>query len=174
VGRLPDARAAEQSLHLCEELQKLRVRLRLEGDRQATRTSAETPSLGVLIGRHLVFESPRRNGDGAKESMHTTVISGRASADDPRSLTVFYRSHLGGCGDLLESILENRNPSFRKVILQGDLNPTNLITSPELLARFDVKLVGCSAHARRPFAIYEHEDRVRWRVHADLVPGPCD
>ena len=164
-------RAAEESLRLCEEMQRLRVRLRLEGDRKATRTSAEAPSLGVLIGRRLVFESPRRNGDGAKESMHTTVISGRTSADDPRSLTVFYRSHLGGCGDLLESILENRDPSLRKVVLQGDLSSTNLITSPELLARFDVKRVGCSAHARRPFALYEDEDRVRCGYMLTLFQG---
>jgi hypothetical protein len=164
-------RAAEESLRLCEEMQRMRVRRRQEGDRQATRTSAETPSLGVLIGRRLVFESPRRNGDGAKESMHTTVISGRTSADDPRSLTVFYRSHLGGCGDLLESILENRDPSLRKVVLQGDLSSTNLITSPELLARFDVKLVGCSAHARRPFALYEHEDPVRCGYMLTLFQG---
>ena len=164
-------RAAEESLRLCEQMRRLRVRRREEGDRQATRTSAETPSLGVLIGRRLVFESPRRNGDGAKESMHTTVISGRTSADDPRSLTVFYRSHLGGCGDLFESILENRDPSLRKVVLQGDLNPTNLITSPELLARFDVKLVGCSAHARRPFALYEHEDRIRCGYMLTLFQG---
>ena len=164
-------RAAEESLRLCEQMRGARVRLRLQGDRQATRTSAETPSLGLLIGRRLVFESPRRNGDGAKESMHTTVISGRTSADDPRSLTVFYRSHLGGCGDLLESILEKRDPSLRKVVLQGDLSPTNLITSPELLARFDVKLVGCSAHARRPFALYEHEDRVRCGYMLTLFQG---
>jgi hypothetical protein len=163
--------AAEESLRLCEEMRRLRVRLRQDGYRQATRTSAETPSLGMLIGRHLVFESPRRNGDGPKESMHTTVISGRTSADDPRSLTVFYRSHLGGCGDLLESILESRDPSLRKVVLQGDLSPTNLITSPELLARFDVKLVGCSAHARRPFALYEHEDRIRCGYMLTLFQG---
>jgi hypothetical protein len=163
--------AAEESLRLCDEIRRLRVQLRLEGCRQATRTSAETPPLGVLIGRHLVFESLRRNGDGPKEAMHTTVISGRTSANDPRSLTVFYRSHLGGCGDLLESLLKSRNPSLRKVILQGDLSSTNLISSPELLARFDVKQVGCSAHARRPFAIYEHEDPVRCGYMVTLFQG---
>jgi hypothetical protein len=103
--------------------------------------------------------------------MHTTVISGRTNADDPRSLTVFYRSHLGGCGDLLESIIEHRDPCLRKVVLQGDLSTTNLITSPELLARFDVKVVGCSAHARRPFALYEHEDRVRCGYMLTLFQG---
>lgn len=164
-------RAAEESLRLCEEMQRLRVRLRQEGDRKTTRTRAEAPSLGVLIGRRLVFESPRRNGDGPKESLHTTVVSGRTNADDPRSLTVFYRSHLGGCGDLLESILEHRDPGLREVVLQGDLSPTNLITSPELLARFDAKLVGCSAHARRPFAVYEHEDRVRCGYMLTLFQG---
>jgi hypothetical protein len=162
---------AEESWRRCEEMRNARVRRREQGDRQAIRTSAETPSLGVLIGRRLVFQSPRRNGDGPKESMHTTVISGRASADDPRSLIVFYRSHLGGCGDLLESILETRDPRLRKVVVQGDLNPTNLIASPELLARFDVKLIGCSAHARRPFALYEDEDPVRCKYMLLLFQG---
>ncbi|MFC1642690.1 hypothetical protein ACFL5O_08390, partial [Myxococcota bacterium] len=59
-----------ESLRLCEEMRKLRARLRHDGYRQATRTSAETPSLGMLIGRYLVFESPRRNGNGPQESMH--------------------------------------------------------------------------------------------------------
>ncbi len=52
--------------------------------------SEETPSLGVLIGRRFAFESLRRNGDGPKEAMHTTVVTGRSVAADPKSL--IYRS----------------------------------------------------------------------------------
>jgi hypothetical protein len=153
--------AAEESLRRCAEEQRAREKRREDGDRQAKRTARETPSLGVLIGRKLAFESPRRNGDGAKESMNTTVISGRTVAADPRSLLVFYRSHLGGCGNLFEALLQSRKPKARKVTLQGDLSSTNLVTAPELLRRFNIRVIGCSAHARRPFANYEHEDPYR-------------
>jgi hypothetical protein len=114
----------------------------------------------MLIGRILEFESPRQDGQGSKQSMNTTVLSGRSIAEEPRSLIVFYRSHLGGCGNLLESVLHSRSPSAREVTLQADLSTTNLVSDPELLARFNLRLTGCSAHARRPFALYEHEDPV--------------
>jgi len=151
-------RAAEESLRRCAEEQRAREKRREDGDRTATRTAREAPSLGVLIGRRLAFESPRRNGDGAKQSMNTTVVSGRTVAEDPQSLLVFYRSHLGGCGNLFEALLQSRGQTARAVTLQGDLSSTNLVTSDELLNRFSIKVVGCSAHARRPFANYEHED----------------
>jgi hypothetical protein len=152
--------AAELAFRRCEEARRERIRRREEGDREATPSPEETPSLGALIGRRLAFESPRRNGDGPKESMNTTVVSGRAVAEEPRSLIVFYRSHLGGCGNLFEHILANRSPAAKRVILQGDLSSTNLVTSPELLGRFKIRHIGCSSHARRPFANYEHEDPV--------------
>lgn len=149
---------AEEALRECVERERARKRRREEGDREAKRTPDETASLGVLIGRRLAFESPRRDGEGAKQSLNTTVISGRSVAADPRSLIVFYRSHLGGCGNLLESMLRHRDARRREVILQTDLATTNLVTSPELCRRFEIRSIGCSAHARRPFANYEHED----------------
>jgi len=151
---------AEQSVKRCEELRQARMRRREEGDREVRRTPDEEPSLGMLIGRVLDFESPRQDGQGAKQSLQTTVLSGRSIAFDPRSLIVLYRSHLGGCGNLLESILHSRSPGAREVTLQADLSTTNLVSDPELLARFNFRLTGCSAHARRPFALYEHEDPV--------------
>ncbi len=151
---------AEQSVRRCEEHQQARMQRREAGDREAKRTPDEWPSLGLLIGRVLDFESPRQDGLGSKHSLNTTVLSGRSIAEDPRSLIVFYRSHLGGCGNLLESILHSRSPSAREVTLQADLSTTNLVSDPELLARFNFRLTGCSAHARRPFALYEHEDPV--------------
>jgi hypothetical protein len=146
-------RIAEESFARCEQARRARIERREAGDREARRGPEETTSLGVLIGKKLAFESSRRSGDGAKQAMHTTVISGRSVAEDPRSLIVFYRSHLGSCGNLFEHILKSRDPRHRKVILQGDLSTTNLVTAPELLARFAIQQIGCAAHARRPFAI---------------------
>ena len=163
--------AAEESFCRCTERERARKRRREEGDREARRTQDETASLGVIIGRRLAFESPRRNGDGAKQSMNTTVISGRSVAEDPRSLIVFYRSHLGGFGNLLESILQHRDARRREVVLQTDLSTTNLVTSPKLLGRFKLRLIGCSAHARRPFANYEHEDPVNCAYMLHLFCG---
>jgi hypothetical protein len=150
--------AAEESLRLCERLRRDRLRRREDGDRSAVPTPAETPSLGVLIGKRFPFESLRRNGDGPKEALHTTVITGRSAAADPSSLIVFYRSHLGSCGNLYEALLSSRDPKRKKLVLQGDLSPSNRVTSEKLLGRFDIRFIGCAAHARRPFALYEDED----------------
>jgi hypothetical protein len=150
--------ASEAELRRCEQAQKERVRRRDEGDRTATRTPEDTPSLGVLIGRKLVFESARKSGDGAKQAMHISVVSGRSVAADPRSLIVFYRSHLGSSGNLFESLLRHRETRLKKVVLQGDMSTTNLVSAPELLMRFEIHATGCTAHARRPFAIYKDED----------------
>ena len=152
---------AEKSFRRCEQLRKARIQRREEGDRKAKRTAEETSSLGILLGRQLPFESPRRTGDGPKRALHTTVISGRSVADDPRSLIVFYRSHLGSCGNLFESILKDRDPDLRNVTLQGDLSTSNLVKAPDLLKRFAIRQIGCYSHARRPFALYEDEDPER-------------
>lgn len=163
--------ASERSLQKCNKRKQERLKRRREGDRAAKRTPGEEPSLAVLIGRHLAFESPRRNGDGAKQSLNTTVLSARSIADDPTSLIVLYRSHLGSFGNLLESILRWRNPTRRDVSIQGDLSTTNLVTDAELLQKFRFHLFGCSAHARRPFALYEHEDPVNCSYMLHLFQG---
>jgi hypothetical protein len=164
-------KAAEGSFRRCEAAREARVRRREDGDREARRTPEETAPLGVLIGRELIFESPRRDGSGSKALINTTVVSGRSIAKDPRSLIVFYRSHIGGCGNLLESILRHRDKKARDVVLQTDLSTTNLVTAPDLLSRFRFKLIGCSAHARRPFANYEHEDPVNCSYMLHLFCG---
>jgi len=163
--------AAEQSLRRCQEAHEARVRRREEGDREAVRTSEETPSLGVLIGRRFPFESLRKNGDGPKEALHTTVVTGRGAADDPQSLIVFYRSHLGSCGNIFESLLESRDAERTDLVLQGDLSTSNLVTSEDLLARLNIRFIGCSAHARRPFALYQDEDPVRCAAMLHLFLG---
>lgn len=130
----------------------------------ATREAAEKtfqqealPSLGVLTARELGFESERKDGNGPKKELQTTVIWGRSETDDPRSAIIFYRSHIGGFGNLLSICLGARCSECRDVIIQSDLSSVNLV-SAELASRFAIELAGCTSHARRPFAIYENDD----------------
>jgi hypothetical protein len=115
-------------------------------------------SLAATVARDLGFEHARRNGDGAKRALHTTTLSGRSDASDPRSLVVFYRSHLGGFGDLLQMLLRKRNPKHRALTIQSDLSTVNLVADEQLRQRFTIRYAGCASHARRPFALYEHQD----------------
>ena len=165
------SKSAEESIQRCEAQKQQRIERRAAGDREAKHMPDEDPSLGMLIGQHYDFESLRQDGQGGKQSLNTTVVTGRSIADDPQSLIVFYRSHLGGCGDLLTAILQSRKPSVGDVIVQADLSTTNLIRDPELLKRFNFQLIGCSAHARRPFALYEHEDPINCSFMLHLFKG---
>ncbi|MBC7530230.1 MAG: transposase [Oligoflexus sp.] len=131
----------------------------------ATRETAEAtfkqeakPSLGVLTAKELGFEFDRKDGNGQKKSLQTTVLWGRSEAEDPRSAIVFYRSHIGGFGNLLSICLSNRQAEFKDLIVQSDLATVNLVSDAELAARFEIELAGCTSHARRPFALYENDD----------------
>lgn len=115
-------------------------------------------SLAAMLAAELGFEFERRTGDGTKKALHTTTISGRSEGDDPRSLIVLYRSHLGGFGNLLETLLCQRSPQRKALTIQSDLATVNLVADEELRRRFDIRYVGCASHARRPFALYEDED----------------
>jgi hypothetical protein len=119
--------------------------------------AAGNKSLAALLGAELGFEFERRTGDGTKKALHTTTISGRSDGDDPRSLIVLYRSHLGGFGNLLETLLRQRSPQRKALTIQSDLATVNLVADEELRRCFDIRYVGCAAHARRPFALYEDE-----------------
>jgi hypothetical protein len=120
--------------------------------------AAGAKSLATMLAAELGFEFERRTGDGTKKALHTTTISGRSDRDDPRSLIVLYRSHLGGFGNLLETLLRKRSPKCKALTIQSDLATVNLVAHEQLRQRFDIQYVGCASHARRPFALYEHED----------------
>ena len=115
-------------------------------------------SLAAALAAELGFAHARRNGDGHKRALHTTTISGRSDAQDPHSLVVFYRSHLGGFGDLLQMLLRKRSPKQYELTIQSDLSTVNLVADDELRRSFTFRYAGCTSHARRPFALYEHED----------------
>jgi len=114
--------------------------------------------LGVAIGKHLDFVSPYKSGVGAKTSCQTTIVSGRKIAEDPDSAIVFYRSHFGGFGNLLDQILKNRPKELKNLIIQADMSQVNLVSDPDLLSTFSIDYAACAAHARRSFAIFEDQD----------------
>ena len=124
---------------------------------EATFKKEAVPSLAVLTARRLGFESDRKDGRGQKASMQTTVIWGRGDADDPRSAIIFYRSHIGGFGNLLSICLASRQTHLSELTVQSDLATVNLVTA-EQKERFAIEMVGCTSHARRPFAIHEGDD----------------
>jgi hypothetical protein len=115
-------------------------------------------SLAAALASELGFEHERRNGDGTKKALHTTTLSGRSDADDPRSLVVLYRSHLGAFGDLLQMLLRRRSPKRSALTIQSDLATVNLVADEQLKRLFTIRYAGCGSHARRPFALYQHED----------------
>jgi hypothetical protein len=167
--RSPDA--AAKTVQKCEETKRARLQRRKDGDRSAKPTQAEVPPLGAVIGRLLRFEWPRKDGDGNKISLNTTVVTGRTDATDPRSMIVFYRSHLGSFGNLMTALLRLRDRNLRDLTVQSDLNAANLVSDPGLLQRFAIKLVGCMSHARRIFKLHKNDDQAHCSYMLHLFTG---
>lgn len=121
-------------------------------------TAAAGPQPGAQLAASFGFEFARKNTAGKKVGLNTTVLSGRSDAFDPKSLIIFYRSHLGGLGNLLDTVLAQRRPDKKKLVIQSDLSTVNLVSEPKLKSQLDITLVGCLNHARRPFALHEDDD----------------
>lgn len=117
----------------------------------------DTKELAPRIAAELGFEFPKKNGDGSKKQLHTTVIWGKPSTET-ESHIIFYRSHLGNFGNLLDTILAQRKKAKKELFIQSDLATSNLISDPFLLEHLHITQFGCSSHARRPFALYEESD----------------
>jgi hypothetical protein len=112
----------------------------------------------------------KKRGKGNKRSLNVSVVIGKTDANEPRSYIFFFRSHLGGLGDLLSRMLETRSPRKKKLTLVSDLATTNLFAD-HLYEKFEVVHAGCAAHARRPF--FRHKDKDQrlcyWMLSAFLV-----
>jgi hypothetical protein len=134
----------------------------LQGDDTSTKVidlseSEDEESLSRKIDSHFGWISQKANGSGDKKSLNVSLLIGR-SEDDPRSTIRFYRTHIGSVGNLLDRLLETRNPKAGKLIFQGDLFSSNKARNPEVLKRFDIEFAGCAAHSRRPFWRYREDD----------------
>ena len=99
---------------------------------------------------------------------------------DFKSYIVFYRTHLGSCGNLIEKLLEYRKPENSTIKIQSDLsetnypaekkeilqkndtnNPSNVIEQEKQnkkVPKFVIEIFGCLPHARRPFFKYKDLD----------------
>jgi hypothetical protein len=113
--------------------------------------------MSVLLAEIFGFASERKDGTKDKVSFNTTVLVGRANPDEPKSTIIFYRSHLGSVGNLLDRILRHRRADNRSVVVQTDLSTTNLV-HPDIAKTLDIKQAGCGAHARRPFRLHRKDD----------------
>jgi transposase len=113
--------------------------------------------MSVRLAEIFGFSSERKDGTRDKVSFNTTVLIGRADPDKPESTVIFYRSHLGSVGNLLDRILPHRHASNRSVVVQTDLSTTNLV-HPDIASKLDIRLAGCGAHARRPFHRHQKDD----------------
>ncbi len=149
---------AENSYAECMKDRDRILEHRAEGDRAAKRRPLTEPSLCVLVGRMLAFESMKRDGKNSKEGLHVTVATGRTDPERPESMITFYRTHFGSFGDLLAMLFEIRNPDARQLTVQADLSSSNFVREKKFTENFDIDYAGCSAHARRPFAQYEDHD----------------
>ena len=132
----------------------------------------KSDGLCQMLARELGFKFPYRNGKaGFKRALHTTVLAGRSVADDPKSFIIFYRSHFGSLGNLIEVAMERRDPAKRKLIIQCDLATVNLVADPKLCEEFEIVIAGCLAHARRPFVRHKREDPDLCRIMLDYFAG---
>jgi hypothetical protein len=126
--------------------------------RSKIEVDAEKITLSKQVAAEFGFAAPYKSGTGEKIGFNTSVVSGRTVADDPKSTIVFYRSHLGSFGNMLDVILPNRRDDSGALVVQADLATVNLVADKSLREKFNIILAGCAAHARRPFAIYEKDD----------------
>ena len=124
---------------------------------QLTKDSSDH-TLEARLAAEMGFESRQRTGKGPKKSLNTTVLSGRADPQDPRSLIVLYRTHLGAMGNLLEVLLSKRSPSKKELTVQADLATVNPVVDELLNKMFKIVYAGCASHARRPFAQHQDDD----------------
>jgi hypothetical protein len=106
------------------------------------------------LGRSFPY---KRDPKKPKDGIFVSHVHGRTAEDDPRSTIYIYRTHYGHYGILLSKILTMRPASAPKLIIQGDLSPSN-DPEPLLLLRWITRFIGCAMHARRPFKRYEDDD----------------
>ncbi|HYX37265.1 MAG TPA: transposase [Oligoflexus sp.] len=106
------------------------------------------------LGRSFSYKNDPKKPKGGIFVSH---VHGRTVPADPRSTIYIYRTHYGHYGNLLSRMLAIRPASAPKVIIQGDLSPSNF-PEPLLMVRWISRFIGCASHARRPFKRYEEDD----------------
>ncbi len=113
----------------------------------------------------LGSQRAKKNGEGFKKQVFTTVVIGERRSLGPEGTLVFYHTERKSFGDLLGKILEwRKNTGFKEdkkkpLVIQSDLSSQNIPTPSPI--EIPLLFVGCAAHARRPF----------WRYRDDVDPS---
>lgn len=128
-----------------------KMQLGIAGSKDEAGLDPLVAQVAGLLGRTY----PKVRGDGLKQEVHVSLISGRSVESDPTSTINLYRTHYGDAGNLLSRLLSMRRRKHRCFTLQGDLSTRNL-PEPLYFRLFQIALAGCGAHARRPF--FRHKD----------------
>ena len=97
-------------------------------------------------------------GEKAKVSVNTTLISGRLDHIDYNSTVYFYRTHFGQAGNLLSRILQHRPKNAGAVMIQSDSSAQNHVEE-DVAAGLKLIYIGCTSHCRRPFYRYRARDK---------------
>lgn len=127
---------------------------------------APTESLMAAISTGLGLPKLGTTAEGKKASV--TVVHGFESARDLDTRIVFYLSHCGQAGDVLEILLAHRTGD-PPVSLVSDMLAANFPT-PETRQRVKLTSVGCSAHARRRFfACTDHDDEMWYFIRGFAI-----
>jgi len=117
------------------------------------------------LSSFLGFESQCKTENiyftGFKTSLNLTVMTGKLDIHNPQSRLVFFRTHLGSAGNLLNQVFARRTKLLsgeektvisvilpQEITIQADCSSNNLI-DPEY--QKDAIYVGCLAHLRRYF-----------------------
>ena len=114
--------------------------------------------LAQKISEVLGFETQRVDGTGAKVELNTSVVIGKADGFDASSYIVFYRTHLGSFGNLLDVLLERRTSKYPELYVLSDLSSKNRVRNEAVTRRIKIHYAGCGSHARRSFVQSEKED----------------
>lgn len=134
------------------------IEMELNAVRGLQNKDDELDPLVKLVSEKLGRSFPyKRDQKKPKDGIFVSHVHGRTVPDDPRSTIYIYRTHYGHYGNLLSKMLAMRPASAPKLIIQGDLSPSNY-PEPLLLLRWVTRFVGCAMHARRPFKRYEDDD----------------
>lgn len=145
--------------------------LELKLDQSIPSAPATKNNLFDQIEKELGFTSKLKNGIGLKKKLNVSCLIGKSNEMDSKSYIVFYRTHLGSCGNLIEKLLEFRKPENKTIKIQSDLSDTNYpeeknetinssdkVEQNKKIPKFIIEKFGCLPHARRPFFKYKDLD----------------
>lgn len=124
------------------------IEMELNAARGLHNKDDELDPLVKLVAEKLGCAFPyTRDPKKPKDGIFVSHVHGRTVPDDTRSTIYIYRTHYGHYGNLLSKMLAMRPAAAPKIIIQGDLSPSNY-PEPLLLLKRVTRFVGCTIRAQ--------------------------